>query len=427
MAIKNILFSKSAIDFLFMFWSNIFKKLLGFIREVILASIFGSSIHYAHFLLLRTVPDLFSQLTEGNALQANLLPKFTKLYSNYGTVSLVRVFSFSKGVLWKFFLVSQLLQLPIIYYLESNNYLSLIIISILLGVVECTNFYNTIFLTIMQSQGKFKLHSFATTLNLFVSTIILYPLAVLFDIIGTVISRLIGVLVLNFTYVKPMKAESSGEEAKLQPKDFNLPIMILGNFANIIILLSRFVSGSDGSSTITHFTYAIILLNGFFTAVVVNLNTLLLKKLTIIRDIRLVMVTVLFSILLCVGLIYFVDMFSIDLVRIIFQRGVFSDSDVIESASYMREMSKGFLFIFIASVLFQPFFSMDTIRVRYLSKFMARFFIAIALILFVVFYFNNWDVRYQSIVMFYTMSFISMLLSFFAMYVYINSQKKNKI
>jgi putative peptidoglycan lipid II flippase len=427
MAIRDIFFSKSAIDFLFMFCSNIIKKLLGFVREVILASIFGSSIQYAHFLLLRTVPDLFSQLTEGNALQANLLPKFTKLYCNFGTVSLVRVFSFSKGILWKFFLVSQLLQLPIIYYLESNNYFSLIIISILLGIVECTNFYNTIFLTIMQSQGKFKLHSIATTLNLFVSTMILYPLAFLFNIIGTVISRLIGVLVLNFTYIKPMREESYGEEARLQFKDFNLPIMILGNFANIIILLSRFVSGSDGSSTITHFTYATILLNGLFTAVMVNLNTLLLKRLTIIRDIRLVIFTVLFSILLCCGLIYFVDIFSLDIIRIIFQRGVFSQYDVIESASYMRELSKGFLFIFIASVLFQPFFSMEITRVRYLSKFMARYFIAIALILFVVFYFNNWDVRYKSIVMFYTMSFFSMLLSFCAMYFYINSQKNDKI
>ena len=65
----------------------------------------------------------------------------------------------------------------------------------------------------------------------------------------------------------------------------------------------------------------------------------------------------LFSILLCSGLIYFVEIFSIDLIRIIFQRGVFSQYDVIESASYMRELSKGFLFIFIASVLFQPFFT----------------------------------------------------------------------
>ena len=100
------------------FYLCLLRNFSGFIREVILASLFVFQFNML-ILLLRTVPDLFSQLTEGNALQANLLPKFSKLYANFSDVSLVKVFSFSKGVLWKFFLISQLLQLPIIYYLDA--------------------------------------------------------------------------------------------------------------------------------------------------------------------------------------------------------------------------------------------------------------------------------------------------------------------
>ena len=81
MFLRKIMSNKSVSDFLVMFISNIVKKLIGFIREIILASIFGSSILYANFILLRTVSDFFCQLTQGSALQASLLARFSKLYS----------------------------------------------------------------------------------------------------------------------------------------------------------------------------------------------------------------------------------------------------------------------------------------------------------------------------------------------------------
>ena len=421
-----VLKSKSFIDFIYMFISNIIKKGFGFLREIILASFFGSSIIYANFLLLRTVADLFSQLTLGNALQANLLPKFAKLYSKYSNISLVKVFDFSKGVLWKLFLISQLIQLPIIWYLNSDHYYSLIVISFILGIVECTNFYNTIFLTIMQAQGKFKQHSLATTLNLFVSTVILYPLAYFFNIIGVALSRLIAVLVLSYTYVRPMELENKGNEVQLEVKDFNFSIMILGNFASIIILLARFVSGADGGNTITYFTYSVILLNALFTAVMVNLNTLILRKLAIQRNLKIILLGVTVSLILALGLIYVVEIFSVEFISFAFQRGAFTHQDVIESASYMRDMSKAFIFIFIASVLFQPFFSMDVDVVRKESRPLALIFVSTILIVIISFYFNNWDVRFQSIIMFYSMAFISMILSFFAVYKYFNIERSFK-
>ena len=75
MSIKSIFSLKSVTDFIYMFLSSIVKKGLGFLREIILAFFFGSSIMYANYLLLKTVTDFFSQLTFGNALQANLMPK----------------------------------------------------------------------------------------------------------------------------------------------------------------------------------------------------------------------------------------------------------------------------------------------------------------------------------------------------------------
>ena len=95
MHLKIFLGSQLLKDFSNLFFANIFQKVLGFIRELVIAFFLGSSILYANFLLLRVVADFFSQVTAGNALRANLLPKFTKFYEKNNEVSLTEVFRFS--------------------------------------------------------------------------------------------------------------------------------------------------------------------------------------------------------------------------------------------------------------------------------------------------------------------------------------------
>ena len=82
------------IDFSYMFFSTLIKKGFGFIREIILAFFFGSSVIYANYLLLKTASDFISQITIGNALQANIMPKFVKLYSKYKILNLNNVYNF---------------------------------------------------------------------------------------------------------------------------------------------------------------------------------------------------------------------------------------------------------------------------------------------------------------------------------------------
>ena len=121
MSIKYIFSLKSVTDFIYMFLSNIVKKGLGFLREIILAFFFGSSIMYANYLLLKTVSDFFSQLTSGNALQANLMPKFAKLYRKEASIDLLEAFNFSKYFSLKLFLLSQIIQIPMIWYINPER------------------------------------------------------------------------------------------------------------------------------------------------------------------------------------------------------------------------------------------------------------------------------------------------------------------
>ena len=183
---KELFNKKSFIDFSYLFFTNLLKKLFGLLREIILAFFFGSSISYANFLLIKTVSDFFSQITFGNALQANLMPKFSKIFSSKKSVNLNPVFVFTKKSSVKLFFVSQIVQIPLIWFFDFEYKLLFIFISIILGLLVSLNFFNSVFLTILQAKGEFKKYSIATTINVLVSTILLYPFTLIFNLFAVV-------------------------------------------------------------------------------------------------------------------------------------------------------------------------------------------------------------------------------------------------
>jgi len=276
------------------------------------------------------------------------------------------------------------------------------------------NFFNSIFLIALQAKGDFKKHSVATTVNLFVSTIVLYPFVLLFGIIGIVIARLVGVMTLTLKYIKPLIAESGSVKGSLSFSDFNLSLMLLGNFANIIMLLSRFVAGADGSNNIAFYTYAIVFLNIFLTAVVMNINTLVLKIISVKKDYRIILFSALISTIIGGIFILIISSFSVEIISFAFERGAFTASDTLITSSYIKDISWSFIFIFIASALFQPYFTLPQSYLKKTSKHLARPFIISVLLLLAYFYLNNQGVRFNSLVMIYVLSFISFVLSIIA-------------
>jgi len=411
---KNILSKKSLVDFSYMFSSNLIKKGLGFFREIILAFFFGSSGVYANYLFLKTIADFFSQFTLGNSLQANLMPKFTKLYVNSDSVDLSGVIIFAKSFSWKLFLFSQIIQIPIIWFINPESKILFIGLSILLGVVMSANFFNSVFLTILQAKGEFKKHSVATTLNLFVSTVVLFPLLLLLDIVGVVLSRLFGVFTLTLKYIKPLLSEKGTQQATLSYSDFNLSVLLLGNFANIIILLGRLVSGADGGNEIAFFTYSVVLLNTLLTAVVMNVNTLVLKFISIKKDYKVILFSTIVAALTSGILVLIVHEFSDEIISFIFERGKFTSKDTSATATYLRDISWSFIFIFISSSLFQPYFTLPQSYLKSNSKYLARPFV-LAVICFSIFlYFNSSGVRLNSLYMIYGLSAVSFVLSILA-------------
>lgn len=417
--------SKSAVDFLYMFLANIIKKGFGFFREIILAFLFGSSIIYANFLLLKTAADLFSQFTQGSSLQANLLSKFSNIYKHGKEVSLQNVMHFLKQVSYKIFLLSQIIQIPLLFYISPENIWLFVLISIVLGILISANFFSSIFWIVMQGKGEFKKFSISTTLDIFISTILLYPLSFMFGVVGIVFSRIAGVSVLIYKYFTPMFREVNGEKINFSINDINFSVLLLGNFAHIIIFLSRFAAGLDGNNNITFFNYSVVLLNVFLTAIIMNLNTIVLRNLSLKKEGRIILLSFLVSLVLGLSLVFIINLYGFYIIQFIFQRGAFTVDDTYKTFLYAKDLSFSFVLIFVSSALFQPFFSLDQKKIRKDSKSMASIFIIVTLLVFLLFNFMPTDSRGNSLILIYSLSTISVLMALFSLIRYFKLTKSN--
>jgi putative peptidoglycan lipid II flippase len=423
MKIRNLLKSSSLRDFSSLLFSNILQKIFGLIREPVIAFFFGSSLLYANYLLLRTVADFFSQFTVGNALKANLLPKFTKFFEQHKSISLKKVFTFSKKTMLFLFVLSQLFQFSIILYLDTEHNLLFSLISILLSVSICFNFLNTIYLTIMQAEGKFFDFSIATSLNSFLVVVFIYPLTLLFNLFGLVVSRLIGIISITIAYVIPMNKKIDGFEVELRRKDLNIATLVLGNFANIIILSSRFVSGADGGVSIAYFTYSVFILNALLTAVVGNISTLLLRKVSIKKNNMFMLYSVLISVFMGVFLVLGLEFFGYDLIKLIFMRGEFNVNDVQNTSNFIQSLSYSFVLIFIATSLFQPFFSLDMELSKVVRRNLSLIFISSIIIGFFISFILKMDMQTESLIMMSFTSVVSLVLSGYSYVYYLKINK----
>ena len=388
MNLFKFILPQSIFDFSYLFTSNLFKKFLGFCRELILAYVFGSSLIYASYLILKTLTDFLSQFTFGNALQANLLPKFSELFKKYKILNLNEVFIYSKKVSIFLFLSSLLLQFLLIFVVVKKYYLTLIFTSIILSIILSTNFINSLFLTIIQANGDFKKFSIATTFNIFVATFLIYPLSYFLNIFGIVLSRLFGVFALTVKYIKPMLKDNNGYIAKISYKDLNFSVIVLANISLFILLAARFITGLNGANEITYFNYAFVLLNIVLTAFVFNINSILLRKISLNRNTKFLIYSLLVSIPLALMLYFIISNYSIQIVEFIFKRGMFNSNDVLETSFFLQSLLPSYTMLIFTSILFQPFFSMGIDKI---SKYSFNFLIILfsILLILILYIFNN--------------------------------------
>jgi len=411
-------------DFSFLFSSNVLKKLLGFFRELVLAFLFGSSIIYASYLILKTITDFFSQFTFGNALQANLIPRFTKLFKDNTLLNLVDVKKFSNKILLLIFLISLIIQFLIISFIIKDYYLILSFIAVILSSILAANFYNSLFLSIIQAKGDFKKFSISTTLNICISTILVYPLSFLFDIIGIAISRLVGVISLSYIYIKPLTRPNQGLLVNLSIKDFQFSVIFLSNISLFILLLARFIIGLDASNQIAFFNYSFILLNILLTSIVFNINTVFLRKLSLVKSLLPLLYSFLITLIISILLYVTVSKYSVIIVDFVYNRGAFNNSDVISTASFLLELTPGYIILMFVSIFFQPFFSLGLDKITNISNRFCIVFLMTMICVLSYIFLNNIDLKNASIFFVNSLSICALILSILSLIYYIRHENK---
>jgi putative peptidoglycan lipid II flippase len=411
--LKPIL-SKSVFDFSFLFGSNLLNKILGFVREIILAFFFGSSLIYSSYLLLKTLTDFLSKFTFGNALQANILPKFTRLYEKNKTLNLNLVYVFSKKTCVFLFFSSLVLQLLVIFFLIKDFQFILILTAIILSVILSVNFHNSLFLNIIQAEGNFKKFSFAELSNGIISTFFIYPLSLFLSIVGIALSRLFGILTLAYFYINPIVKSNNGYIARVSLKDFNFSVVFLSNLYLFVFLIARFISGLNSSSDIAFFNYSFLLLNVFMTAIIFNVNSILLRQISIKKNLKYFYYTIFISVILSIILYLVIKSYSPEIVSLIFLRGAFNESDVLFTAFFLRQLTTPFILLVFSTIFFQPFFSLGVNRISKIClNYSLILFIILTLVLLYIII-NQIDTQKACFLFINIMSFSSIVISIFS-------------
>ena len=336
---------------------------------------------------------------------------------------MTEVFRFSNKSSVYLFFISQVIQTAVIFYLNLESSLLFFGVSLVLSFCICFNFINTIFLTIFQARGLFLRYSYASVTNSVVFTLLVYPLISFSSVIGLAVSRLVGIFSMYFSFVRPLRKENSGLDIRLNHSDFNLSTLILGNFANIIIISSRFMSGADGSNDITFFMYAVVLLNALLTAVIGNVSTLLLRKITIKKSTRLMMYSLFISIFVGILMVLALYFYSTEIVKFVYLRGAFNISDVEQTASYLYELSFAFLLLFVSTILFQPFLTLSIEKTKNIRLGMVILFLLSIVFAIVFSKFNLYSSKESAFLLMYVSSAVSVILSIYSYFKYIQYER----
>ena len=95
-----------------------------------------------------------------------------------------------------------------------------------------------------------------------------------------------------------------------------------------------------------------------------NINTLVLAKLSVKNDVKIILFSFFIALGLGILLVHFIDLYGEITMQFIFQRGAFTQQDTLSTFAYAKDLSISFVFIFIASALFQPFFSLAQNKIK---------------------------------------------------------------
>ncbi len=342
-----------------LFGGSLLEKLFGFIRELLIAFIFGASPAYASYLCLSVFVDAFVIFTGDSALQANIVPRYSILFKKYPNLSINKLKIESLKIAISFLLLNLIIFIIYIFFkgIQNDWIVLIIILSLTVGIYV----FNSIGLMILQAKGEFPSFVKGSILNSSLAAILIYPLSIIFGVIGLALSRLIGIASLYLFAWRKSKKETVKpieiEESKLTIKDFNLKTIIVANFYVFIILVGKLILSFNNDINITYFTYATIIFGIIITTIVRSISTILLHDSSLGFNYRQIMKSIFFVFIISIIFSLLIYFFAENITSILFQRGNFILKDVINTSKVLKILTIPFILQALSLIMIQPILS----------------------------------------------------------------------
>jgi len=273
MQLKTILKSKVVIIILL----QIFSKITGVLREIILLNFFQGSKIFADFLKLETYSQLISIFYTESGLSANLMKKFSIINRRSLSFNKIKKQSviIATIIFFSVFVIQYIANKIVIR--SEYNFLPLIFFNALASsLVFYFNIGQIVLLSKSNYSNLYKSNFFRALLYI----ILLYPLIKAFSLLGAVLNRLISVSFQYFNtwYAVKDKHQENHDKISFSIKDFNLWVFFSNNSLFLWYLILRiyfsFIEGDD----IIFLTYGFVFASAFDGIIIKSFSTFILER-----------------------------------------------------------------------------------------------------------------------------------------------------
>ncbi len=350
-----ILNKKSRFNIAILFIATLFDKLFGFFRELIIAYIFGASATYARYLSLSVFVDAFMVFTGDVALQANIVPRFARLFKIKPDISLHKVRK--DAIRFALFFVALNFIVISLFALFSNISGGWLLLATILSFTVGVYIFNSIGLMLWQAKGDYFNYAKGSIIYSSFSALLVWPLSTFFGIIGLAFSRFFSIA---FQYFKAWRHEnisksvSNDEVVGMSFKDFSLYTIAAANFYVVIILVAKLLLSFNNEMQITHFNYVTIVFSIIITTIVRSFGTVILQRSAVGFSLKPFMRTLFLVIAISFLAAILMYYFGQDIIRLLFCRGAFKMADVLISTHILKILIIPFILQAVSLILIQP-------------------------------------------------------------------------
>ena len=353
---------------------TLLSRILGFVRDLLIASYLGASVYTDMFFIAFRIPNSLRRFLGEGAINSSVVPVLSKIEERKKPKAIFNLI-FYFGVVLFFITVLGVIASKLLMLLFAGGYINSAYSSTMNNLIKLTFPYlffvglYVLFMGILNSYEHFAIPSFAPALlniSLIVSVLLLlnkfdnpaYALAV-GVLIGGVLQLLVSLidfLSLRLPFNFSLKLEKSTKEI------FSLAaITAFGSSASYISsMVDSFVASFLQAGSFTYLFYANRLFQLPFAVFSIALTQSSLPTLSKIEKDKIpsaVEVLLKFMLFLSIGVEIYFAVFADDLIKLLFMHGKFSLFDASNTALALRIMMVSFVFYSFSKILGNAFYA----------------------------------------------------------------------